>query len=123
VICADLNGLKPVNDRLGHEAGDALLCRAAGVLRQAAGEAGVAVRMGGDEFLVLLPAATLAKAEEVMADIAALVNAQKGADGPLLTLSLGCAACDDAAGLDEMLRMADLAMYQDKRAHYAKVMA
>jgi diguanylate cyclase (GGDEF)-like protein len=123
VICADLNGLKPVNDRLGHEAGDALLCRAAGVLRQAAGEAGVAVRMGGDEFLVLLPGAPLVAAEALMADITALVNAQKGADGPLLTLSLGCAACEDAAGIDEMLRAADLAMYEAKRAHYAKVMA
>jgi len=123
VICADLNGLKPVNDRLGHEAGDVLLCRAASVLRQAAGEAGVAVRMGGDEFLVLLLDADLVKAEAVMAEITALVNAQKGADGPLLTLSLGCAACEDEAGLDEMLRAADLAMYQAKRAHYAKVMA
>jgi len=121
VIFADLNGLKPVNDRLGHDAGDALLCRAAGVLKEAAGQTGVTVRMGGDEFLILLPGRPLAEAEAVMARIAATVAAQKNQDGPVLSLSLGCAACDQAAGVDAMLRAADALMYEAKRGHYANV--
>jgi len=123
VIFADLNGLKPVNDRLGHEAGDALLCRAGAVLKEAAGQEAVTVRMGGDEFLVLLPGLAMPAAQEVLARINQLVNAQKGFDGPLLTLSLGCASCEDGAGIDEMLREADQLMYQAKRAHYARVAA
>jgi diguanylate cyclase (GGDEF)-like protein len=122
VIFADLNGLKPVNDRLGHDAGDALLCRAGAVLKEAAGQEGITVRMGGDEFLVLLPGLAMA-AEAVVARINELVQAQKGMDGPLLTLSLGCASCEDGAGIDEMLREADQLMYQAKRAHYARVAA
>ena len=51
LACFDLNGLKKMNDRLGHSAGDNLLRQAADYLRQAFGEA--AFRIGGDEFVII----------------------------------------------------------------------
>jgi diguanylate cyclase (GGDEF)-like protein len=55
VISLDLDGFKPVNDRLGHHAGDALLREVAERLRRCIGTEGLAARMGGDEFMLLLP--------------------------------------------------------------------
>lgn len=55
VIALDLDGFKPVNDRLGHHAGDALLRQVAERLRDCMGGQGIVARMGGDEFMLLLP--------------------------------------------------------------------
>ena len=51
----DLDGFKPVNDTLGHQAGDAVLCEVGRRLRDAVGEAGAVARLGGDEFGLILP--------------------------------------------------------------------
>ena len=63
VLVADLNGLKALNDQLGHAAGDTLLRRAGEVLDEAVNAPFTAARIGGDEFAVLMPGASLAQAE------------------------------------------------------------
>ena len=55
IVMADMNGLKTVNEIFGHEAGDKALVRAAVRLREAAGPNGVAARIGGDEFALVIP--------------------------------------------------------------------
>lgn len=65
VIMCDVNGLKLVNDSFGHESGDTLLKRAAEAIRKACREGDVIARVGGDEFLVLLPGTTAEETVEI----------------------------------------------------------
>ena len=117
LVFADLDHFKRVNDDRGHDAGDALLRRFGAVLRRAAAVAdGVAVRLGGEEFALVLPGfdgeRALAAAEALRATGAAALGEQV----PGMTLSAGVAtsgpAVPDAASL---LRAADQALYAAKR--------
>ncbi len=69
IIMGDVNGLKLVNDTLGHLEGDELLKAIAKILREACEEKGLAFRWGGDEFMMLIPNCTEAHCEEIMAEI------------------------------------------------------
>ena len=74
LVVADLNGLKDVNDRLGHATGDALLRRVGEVLNKAVDRPRYAARIGGDEFALLLPSTDERQAEAVMQTIQELVD-------------------------------------------------
>lgn len=69
VFLMDINGLKGVNDALGHEAGDELICGAAQCITQAVGDRGKIFRIGGDEFVVL-GQMTQTQAQEILAGAA-----------------------------------------------------
>ena len=116
VVYVDLDGFKQVNDRRGHAAGDAVLRAAATRLRRVARDSDLVCRVGGDEFLLV--------AEEVAeADaLAALVARVRTALGPrpggaaAIPASVGAARLpEDGSTLDEVTRVADAAMYRDKR--------
>ena len=66
VIAADVNGLKMINDHLGHEEGNSVLCQAALLLRGGLDSAACVARMSGDEYAVLLPGCDMAAVAEVM---------------------------------------------------------
>lgn len=119
VIVADLNGLKIVNDTLGHAAGDALLRRAGEVLREGVQKPHCAARIGGDEFVVLMPATSEAEGAQMIAEIEGLVevNNQFYA-GPTLSFSLGQATSLDTERLEDTVKRADKRMYEEKRKHY-----
>jgi diguanylate cyclase (GGDEF)-like protein len=121
IIIADLNGLKRVNDRLGHQAGDKLIRRAAEVLN-ASFEAGqVVARIGGDEFVALLPEASEQVAAEAIEHIRLLIGLNnKYYREPELSLSLGAATSRPDLSLEKVIIMADDAMYQDKGEHYRR---
>jgi diguanylate cyclase (GGDEF)-like protein len=109
VIQIDLDGLKATNDRSGHDAGDELIRSAATALRgQLRADAHVA-RIGGDEFVVLLPGCVLKEAEQVGERLRRALQAV-GAEA-----SLGCAERKPYRGLADALRRADAAMYEDKQ--------
>ncbi len=116
----DIDLFKDINDQFGHEAGDQVLVAVARALRAAVRSQDHVVRMGGEEFLILLPGANPAAArsrlESVRQQVAA-VSPTLGLEGLALTASIGLAvwrpAQDDLAGL---LRRADHAMYRAKRA-------
>jgi diguanylate cyclase (GGDEF)-like protein len=113
----DVDGLKQVNDRWGHAAGDELLQKTAQVLRLAFRNEDVIARVGGDEFVVLLPAVDAAAAEKALLRIRSQIAAYNQAAADLtVSLSLGAATGDRGNALVEILREADQNMYRDKSA-------
>lgn len=69
IVMADMNGLKLINDSLGHTAGDKLLMKTAEVLTKGCRSGDIVARLGGDEFVVLLPNTTSAEAEQLITRI------------------------------------------------------
>ncbi|WP_312303345.1 sensor domain-containing protein [Diaphorobacter nitroreducens] len=120
VAYLDLDGFKPVNDRLGHAAGDRLLVVVAERLKRALRLTDSVARLGGDEFVILLSG--LAHAEECerrLHTVMESVAAPYTLDGErvLVTASIGYTLYpDDEADADTLLRHADQAMYAAKQA-------
>ena len=119
VVYADLDGLKHINDTLGHEAGDAAIVAAAHVLRAAFRTTDLIGRLGGDELAVLVTNADGEVAAQLLARVheeAARFNATAGC-GWRLAISAGYVACrpGEPADVDAMLAAADNQMYAIKR--------
>jgi diguanylate cyclase (GGDEF)-like protein len=123
IIIADLNGLKVANDQLGHAVGDALLRRAGEVLNALIEKPHYAARIGGDEFAVLLPGmdehggTAMIEAIQKLAEI----NNQFY-PGSALSFSMGAATSQPGERLEAVAKRADLAMFEQKRAHYSQAM-
>jgi diguanylate cyclase (GGDEF)-like protein len=130
MLMFDLDGLKAANDRFGHESGDRLLQSVADVLRGDIRVTDVPARYAGDEFVLFLPetdlAGALRVAEKVRVDISRLALPH---DGSLIrtSASIGLVTYpDDGRTWAELIRRADLAMYEAKRrgrdqiVHYAR---
>lgn len=119
VFCLDLDGFKEVNDCFGHAAGDALLIAVADRLRDSVRAIDFVSRIGGDEFVILLPAISPADAAEIARRIIARVEApfDVGLPAPVHAgISIGSAcAPGDGETADALLRSADRAMYEAKR--------
>jgi diguanylate cyclase (GGDEF)-like protein len=119
VFCLDLDGFKDVNDRYGHAAGDALLIALADRLRDSVRTLDFVSRIGGDEFVILLPAISPAEATVIARRIIARVEApfDVGLQAPVhVGISIGSASApEDGKTADALLRSADRAMYEAKR--------
>jgi diguanylate cyclase (GGDEF)-like protein len=116
VIVLDLDAFKRVNDTYGHERGDAVLRDAAYEIRKSLRSFELVYRIGGEEFLVLLPGVELTEAVEV-AERVRLAVAEARPGELALTLSAGVAS--DSGGdirYDELFRAADAALLEAKRA-------
>ena len=118
VVLIDLNDFKPLNDRLGHAAGDAALVLLAALLRKCVREGDVVARLGGDEFAILLPDAAQERAQAIAADIRNRIAATPLAlHGETVALSASIGAATEAearaAGRD-VVAMADERLYKDK---------
>lgn len=119
VVVCDIDGLKGANDRYGHEVGDRLIQAAAEVLRQTFRAHDIIARIGGDEFAVLLPKTPPAAVENAAGRLRKLEE-EYNAQGPTvpLRLSMGIAVSDEVyADMQELFRMADNRMYEDKKSH------
>ena len=120
VLFIDVDDFKVVNDSLGHGVGDALLVSVAGRLRHSVRPQDVVARLGGDEFAVMLPDVENPAAElrtvatRVLRAFDAPVNA--GNELVAVHLSVGIADSRRSRDADELIRAADLAMYQAKAA-------
>jgi diguanylate cyclase (GGDEF)-like protein len=113
IALLDLDGFKGVNDRWGHRAGDEVLRRVAHELIRAIRSLDRCFRIGGDEFVLLLPDTPAAGAQVVVARCSAAIRGARLAEGSI-GVSAGIA---QAAGesLEQLLERADLAMYEAKR--------
>src|SRR5262249_47831043 len=114
-----LDGFKAVNDRFGHDAGDALLVEVARRMSSCLRIGDIVARLGGDEFTVLLPGATPALATEIAERLRDTLRTPITLpDGEAVTVS-GCVGIavspNDAVEFKPLLRAADHAMYQAKR--------
>jgi diguanylate cyclase (GGDEF)-like protein/PAS domain S-box-containing protein len=119
----DLDHFKAINDTLGHEAGDALLCEVASRLRGVLRASDTVCRLGGDEFVLLFagvddPLELQALADKILAQLAQPCRLGEGADAPVVTVagSLGLAVFPEH-GRDPatLMQHADQAMYRAKR--------
>jgi diguanylate cyclase (GGDEF)-like protein len=123
LLYVDLDQFKPVNDEFGHETGDALLVAVAERLEHCTRASDVVARLGGDEFAVLLVAAGPEEIDTVSERIAAAL-AEPFVVGDLclrLGVSIGRSLYPvDAGDPDGLLRIADHAMFEVKRAHHAE---
>jgi len=115
-IMADLDGLKPINDALGHAAGDRALQSLAGVLRAELRESDFAARVGGDEFLLLLPHTSAEEALVLAGRVQARLAEVTLAPGVGLRASFGVAALGPGDGGEALVQSADRALYAAKRA-------
>jgi diguanylate cyclase (GGDEF)-like protein len=119
VFCLDLDGFKEINDSLGHAAGDAVLVEVAHRLRNSVRSPDFISRIGGDEFVILLPAISSEDAkrtaERIIASVAQPLDL--GLPAPVhIGISIGSAcAPDDGETAEELLQSADRALYEAKR--------
>jgi|SRR5580658_1835873 diguanylate cyclase (GGDEF)-like protein len=115
ILLADLDGLKQINDRLGHAAGDLVLKGFSERLRKAIRGSDLAVRLGGDEFMVLLPEC---RAEEVKHVLNRLDGLEVDFEGTKIPVRFSRGWTDYKPGetAEELLRRGDEALYADKRA-------
>jgi diguanylate cyclase (GGDEF)-like protein len=127
LILLDLDKFKPVNDTYGHDAGDALLGQVASRISLAVGDSGMTARLGGDEFVVLLP--DLEKKEDVY-NIAQkiLLSIKKpfklSPADVFIDSSIGICFLDKTTkGPRNLLKNADLAMYEAKKAGRGRYVA
>lgn len=120
VLYLDLDGFKHVNDSLGHDAGDQVLVWVAEQLKECLRPYDVLARMGGDEFVVVIDGLDFPEhAAKVAEKLIERVSARRHIDGIEATLgaSIGIAVYPDCGtNLDGLLRAADIAMYEAKRA-------
>ncbi len=119
VMYVDLNGLKQINDKYGHEAGDEYIKCASSILLSVMHGKGECFRMGGDEFLIFLHSS-----KEEIEGLSSLCQS-KAANwdliaGEKMSFAIGyAAACDgDKMSLDELISSADSKMYQEKKRYY-----
>ncbi len=121
LLFVDLDDMKPINDTLGHEAGDAALIETAQLLKEHTREADIVARIGGDEFCILMHGDLIA-AQNLIDRVQSQLSQRNQEDRPYkLRLSIGAVAyiADKHSNLSQLVKEADESMYQTKVARKA----
>lgn len=120
LIMADCNYLKRTNDTLGHEYGDLLLQRVANAIWETIPDTCVAMRVGGDEFLILCTRCSQEQARQIVADIRQKL-AERSDETLTLSVSFGISATEGPDfAFAQAYEAADQAMYADKEAAHTR---
>jgi two-component system, cell cycle response regulator len=119
ILIFDIDLFKSVNDRFGHDAGDAVIRHVADVCRNEVGRSDILARIGGEEFALLLPATTaeqaVARADAMRQRLEATPFEVDGAK-VRVTVSIGVAeAAPSTDSIGDLMKRADQALYQAKR--------
>ena len=128
VCIFDLDHFKRVNDTYGHPTGDKVLVHVAKILRGALREGDIALRYGGEEFMAVLPGASVTDCYEIAERVRRLVaetTFQHGSNAVSLTISGGAAAWPDfdASSAEALVRRADEALYKAKEGGRDRIIA
>jgi diguanylate cyclase (GGDEF)-like protein/PAS domain S-box-containing protein len=118
ILVMDMDNLKVINDKQGHQVGDMSLQYIANIIQSSFREEDVIARIGGDEFAVLLPGVRPEMAENAKGRILNGIekfNKANSTSAPL-SLSIGCATANQNESLQEAFKFADKAMYDEKKA-------
>jgi diguanylate cyclase (GGDEF)-like protein len=119
VIMFDIDKFKTINDLYGHAAGDRAILAVVDVCKRMRRETDLLGRMGGDEFVIVLPRTNLveamAAAERLREGIAKASVFGNEQDMMLITVSLGVALSDGLCSLDDVINRADIALYDAKQ--------
>ena len=118
LIMLDVDGLKIINDSLGHEAGDTLLRRSAALLQRSLRENDIVYRIGGDEFAAIFPSTGMELAQ-ILADriVANVITSRKTKSLPPVSISYGLAEAATPQEFSSLYRRADETMYEYKNIH------
>lgn len=115
IICGDVDELKTINDTMGHKKGDELLTNAAETIRKSIRAEDMAARVGGDEFVVILPETGTATAIDITARIRTSIEQYNNEHPALpLSISLGWATAQTPAEMNDLYKRADDHMYREK---------
>lgn len=119
IVLCDVDGLKVVNDTLGHESGDIMLIETANVIKKAMRQGDMVARIGGDEFAILLPKSDAADVEGICARIRDSIQAfNLNSTGFTLSLSMGYSVADSSPNdMGRVFKEADDNMYREKMLH------
>ena len=122
-VTFDLDHLKEINDQYGHQAGDYAIRAMAEAIRAAAPKTAVSARMGGDEFLVVLPGAEKRQADVFARrfdkELSAINRRENRSFQVEASMGIYLAKLDGASTLEQCIRMSDEAMYKVKAEHHA----
>ena len=114
LVMLDVNGLKLINDAFGHNAGDQLLKTAADIIKSGCTVEGTLSRIGGDEFVLLLPNTETVVAENMMKEIIKEAEASQ-TEPVILSISYGVATkTDESIKLHDVFKIAEDLMYRNK---------
>jgi diguanylate cyclase (GGDEF)-like protein len=126
LVFLDLNNFKEINDSFGHAEGDSVLSRFSSLLSEVCRETDIAARIGGDEFVLLLPYAKENDVEKVLERFAKLIsNANQALSGYQITYSSGLVNFEQAVHQDinDLLAEGDKLMYTHKKIHKKRAVA
>lgn len=114
LVLGDINGLKLVNDSLGHATGDQLIRKAADMIRSASRADDIIARLGGDEFIIILPRTDYSEAEQFIRRIKGLASKERV--GTIdVSIAFGCQTKEMAEeNIQEIFKKAEVDMYQHK---------
>jgi diguanylate cyclase (GGDEF)-like protein len=113
IVMADLDNLKVINDRHGHKTGDAMIIKAAELLKKSFRSEDIIARIGGDEFGVLLTETGVTEMSDIISRFYDEIEKQQDS---LFSVSLGWATAQESSSLVDIMHQADVRMYQEKTA-------
>jgi len=126
VMVIDIDGLKEVNDRFGHQAGDTLIRRVSEILGERVRTTDLVARLSGDEFAVLMPQTdtegALQLGEDLRAQVVEGLPLNSELSGATISLGITMFGGQDGAGAESVLVAADQAMYQAKAEGRNRIM-
>ena len=117
-VCFDLDRLKAINDQFGHQAGDFAIRLTANAIRKAAPKEAIVARMGGDEFLAVLPEASQAAAERFAGEFARQMEQLNREEDRAFSVEASCGVVicrlDELSTIERCIRLSDEEMYRIK---------
>jgi len=119
LVMVDIDHFKNVNDTYGHDIGDEVLCFIAHQLKKNLRQSDVAVRVGGEEFLLLIPQTTLENSIKVANKIRTLIDRNTFRQGNVsinITASFGLSICNELTDLNTAIKQADQQLYKAKES-------